>query len=149
MGQVLSLAPVTVKLEDIFEFAAEFDPQPIHLDEKAAKEGLYGGIIASGWHTCALYMRMMCDGFLNNSLSQGAPGIDEILWKKPVYPNDTLRGETTITSTKASRTRPALGFLGLSHKVTNQHGDVVLEMTSIGMMGVRNPITKGAGNGTV
>ena len=135
--------PYLVSRDEIIEFAEEFDPQPLHLDEVAAKTGLYGGIIASGWHTCSIFMRMMVDAFLHKTLSQGSPGVDQVRWKKPVYPGDTLTGESTVISSSISRSRPNLGFVQFHHEIFNQDGDVVITIKNAGMVEIRNPTTKG------
>ena len=85
-----------VTAEEIIEFASEFDAQPMHLDEAAGKASILGGLSASGWHTCAMFMRLICDGFLLDSTSQGSPGIDHAKWKKPVLAGDTLSGSVTV-----------------------------------------------------
>lgn len=132
-GAILDLGEKHITAEEIIEFASEFDAQPMHLDEEAGKASLLGGLAASGWHTCSIFMRMMCGAFLLDSTSQGAPGIDYVRWKKPVLAGDTLRGETTVTAKRESASRPSLGFVTVQHKLTNQHGQVVLELQNTGM----------------
>src|ERR1700682_125628 len=89
-GSVITFGPRTITREEIIAFAAEFDPQPMHLDEEAAKKTMLGGLSASGWHSCAIMMRLIYDGFLVNAASMGAPGIDEVKWLKPVRPGGSL-----------------------------------------------------------
>src|SRR5690349_469790 len=89
-GSSIELGTKVVTAEEIIEFASQFDPQPMHLDETAGKASLLGGLAASGWHTCAIYMRMLVDSVLLNSTSQGAPGIDYVKWKRPVIAGDRL-----------------------------------------------------------
>ena len=91
-GASIDLGTKLVTAAEIIEFASEFDPQPMHLDEAAGKASILGGLAASGWHTCAMFMRMLCDAFLLDSTSQGAPGIDQVKWKRPVLAGDTLTG---------------------------------------------------------
>ena len=132
-GDTIDLGEKSVTAEEIIEFASEFDAQPMHLDEEAGKASILGGLSASGWHTCGMFMRMMCDGFLLDSTSQGSPGIDFVKWKKPVLASDTLTGTSTITAKRESSSRPTLGFVTCRHELKNQHGDVVLELQNTGM----------------
>lgn len=138
-GMVLDLGEKHVTAGEIVEFAREFDFQPMHLDEEAGKASLLGGLAASGWHTCAMLMRMLCDALLLDSTSQGAPGIDFARWKKPVLAGDTLKGRFTVLSTRASSSRPGLGFVIARYDILNQHGETVLEMQNTGMF-----LTRGA-----
>ena len=133
VGAVLDLASKTVTAEEIIEFASHFDPQPMHLDEAAGKASILGGLSASGWHSCCMFMRMMCDGFLLDSTSQGSPGIAYARWKKPVLAGDTLTGRTTITAMRESASRPNLGFVTCRHELVNQRGEVALELENTGM----------------
>ncbi len=132
-GGAIRLGPKPVTAEEIIEFASEFDAQPMHLDEAAGKDGILGGLSASGWHTCAMFMRMMCDAFLLDSTSQGAPGIDHVRWKKPVLAGDTLTGQSTVISKRVSKTRQNLGFVTCRHELFNQKGDQVFELENICM----------------
>ncbi|TIN57233.1 MAG: enoyl-CoA hydratase, partial [Mesorhizobium sp.] len=91
-GASIDLGSKLVSAAEIVEFAGEFDPQPMHLDEEAGKASILGGLAASGWHTCAMFMRMLCDAFLLDSTCQGAPGVDQVKWKKPVLAGDQLTG---------------------------------------------------------
>src|ERR1700686_5054305 len=95
-GAVAIYGPRLVTREEIVAFAAEFDPQPMHLDEAAGSATMLGGLAASGWHTCCLMMRMMVDGFLGNSSSMGAPGVDEVRWQSPLRPGTRIRVRTTV-----------------------------------------------------
>ena len=104
-GATFALGTKVVTAEEIIEFASEFDAQPMHLDEAAGKASILGGLSASGWHTCAMFMRLICDGFLLDSTSQGSPGIDYAKWKKPVLAGDTLTGKSTVISASARRSR--------------------------------------------
>jgi acyl dehydratase len=124
-GLELPFGPHTVSRAEIVAFAAEFDPQPFHLDEAAASETLLGGLAASGWHTCALFMRMMCDGWLLESASMGAPGIDSVNWLRPVRPGDVLSGRSIVLETRPS-SRPTRGFVRFRHEVVNNHGETVM-----------------------
>ncbi|MEM7300772.1 MAG: MaoC family dehydratase [Pseudomonadota bacterium] len=138
-GEVISSGPYPVSKEEIIAFASEFDPQPFHLDEEAAKLSPLGGLAASGWHTCSIFMRMMCDGFLKNTASQGSPGVENVKWHRPVRPGDVLIGSSTVLSKSTSKSRPDLGFIRLSHEVQNHKGETVMTLENTGMMGVRGP----------
>ncbi|MEO4001359.1 MaoC family dehydratase [Mesorhizobium sp. CAU 1732] len=132
-GDTIDLGEKHVTAEEMIAFASEFDAQPMHLDEEAGKASILGGLSASGWHTCCMFMRMMCDGFLLDSTSQGSPGIDSVKWKKPVLAGDTLKGTSTITAKRESASRPTLGFVTCRHELKNQRGEVVLELLNTGM----------------
>ncbi|ADZ69608.1 MaoC family dehydratase [Polymorphum gilvum] len=131
-GERIPLGEKAVTREEIVAFAREFDPQPFHLDEAAAEASLLGGLAASGWHTAAMYMRLLVDGLLGSSAGQGAPGIDRLVWRRPVRPGDVLSAEAEVVSARPLRSRPGLGIVSFRFTVTNQHGDTV--------MTVENPI---------
>jgi len=126
-GLVLPLPERLVTAEEIIEFAREFDAQPMHLDEEAGRESLLGGLASSGWHSSAIFMRMMCEAFLLDSTSEGSPGITELRWKKPVLAGDLLSGSSTVLARRILRSRPGMGLVTFRHMVTNQHGETVLE----------------------
>jgi acyl dehydratase len=126
-GRAFPLPARTVSAEEIVEFAGEFDPQPMHLSEDAGRDSLLGGLAASGWHSCAMFMRMMFDGFLEDSTSEGSPGITEMRWKRPVLAGDTLSGSSTVITRRRLKSRPELGMVTFRHLVTNQRGETVLE----------------------
>ena len=136
-GAVTAYGPRTVTREEIIAFAAEFDPQPMHLDEEAAKKTMLGGLSASGWHSCAIMMRLLYDGFLVNAASMGAPGIDEMKWLKPVRPGDSLSVRLTVLDKREPKTRPEMGFVQFRCEMLNQHGEVVLESIYPGMFAKR------------
>ncbi len=127
-GRTIELGAATVTAAEIVEFAAEFDPQPMHLDETAGRRSILGGLSASGWHSCVIFMRLLCDGFLLASTSQGSPGIDFVKWKKPVLAGDRLSARTTVLGRRLSRSRPSLGLVTLHSEMSNQRGETVLEM---------------------
>jgi acyl dehydratase len=139
VGDILELGSKTVGAAEIVEFAREFDPQPMHLDQKAGEAGLLGGLSASGWHTCSIYMRMVCDAFVLQSTSQGSPGIEYVRWKKPVHPGDVLKGQVTITATRRSKSRPDLGFATCRGELRNQRDELVMELENTGMFLLRRP----------
>lgn len=130
------LAPVTVSREEIIEFATEFDPAFFHIDEEAAKSSLLGELIASGFHTCAIAMRMICDSYLLKSTSQGAPEVTELKWLAPVRPGDTLSGFTIVEDGRRSKSRDNLWISRLHHKIENQHGEQVLSMIVIALFAI-------------
>ncbi len=139
VGDVLDLGSKTVSAEEIIEFAGEFDPQPMHLDPAAGNAGILGGLSASGWHTCSMFMRMMCDAFVLKSTSQGSPGIEYVRWKKPVHAGDTLTGSLGIVAMRRSKSRANLGFATCRGELTNQRGETVLELENTGMFLLRDP----------
>jgi acyl dehydratase len=138
-GQIKECGRRTVSAEEIKAFAAEFDPQPMHLDEEAARATLVGGLCASGWHTCAIMMRIVADGLLRDSSSMGAPGVEEVRWLAPVRPNDTLSVRATVLDTKASRSRPSLGFVDTFFEVLNEAGTCVMTVRCNLMFARREP----------
>jgi acyl dehydratase len=137
VGETIELGSVEVTEEAIIEFAERFDPQPFHVDLAAAAESPFGGLIASGWHTCSMYMRLMCDGMLLDSSSQGSAGMEELRWWAPVRPGDTLSARFTVRSVKRSETKPRRGTVIFLSEMLNQHGVVVLSMTGRGLYGTR------------
>jgi acyl dehydratase len=138
-GSVAQYGPRMVTREEIIEFAAEFDPQPMHLDDAAARASMLGGLSASGWHTCALLMRMICDWFILDSASMGAPGIDEVRWLKPVRPGDALTLKRTVLDARVSNSRPEMGFVNMLYELVNQNGELVMTLTSPAMLALRAP----------
>jgi acyl dehydratase len=136
-GDVRESPPRAVTGDEIVAFARQFDPQPFHIDDTAAQRTLYRGLLASGWHTCAIYMRLMWDTFLKDTASLGSPGVDEIRWLKPVRPGDTLRARFTVVEAVPSRSKPDRGIVRSVSEVFNQHGDVVMTMRGLGMFARR------------
>lgn len=141
VGQVRDLGTISPSREDIIAFASQFDPQPFHLDAAAGAASVFGGLCASGWHTCSMAMRLMVTNFLQQTSSLGSPGLENIQWKKPVYPNDTLRLKTTVLETKPMGRRPDVGMTRNLWEMFNQHGDKVLHMEGWGMFRRRHPAT--------
>ncbi len=137
VGDVSELGPVTVTEEEIVEFASRYDPQPFHVDPDAARESPFGGLIASGWHTAAIYMAMFVRGVLEGTASLGSPGVEELRWTAPVRPGDTLRGRATITDVQPSSRDPGRGTIFGSHEVINQDSVVVMRFTSRGFIARR------------
>ncbi|HMN51100.1 MAG: MaoC family dehydratase [Xanthobacteraceae bacterium] len=141
VGTVRTFGPRLVTREEIIEFATEFDPQPMHLDEEAANKSMLKGLSASGWHTSAIMMRMVFDGLLQHAYSLGGPGVEEMRWVKPLRPGDQITARMTCLEKRESNSRPNMGFVRHSMEITNQNGEVVLQATWPGMFGKRNPGT--------
>jgi acyl dehydratase len=128
-GAVFDLPPVTITRETIVAFAREFDPQPFHIEEGNPSAGLTdGSLIASGWHVCAVFMRMLCDGLLLDSSCLGSPGIENLKWQRTVRPGDTLSGRSTVIGARASETRRERGIVRFRHEVFNQAGEPVMTL---------------------
>jgi acyl dehydratase len=136
-GQVFALGSRTITRDEIITFARQFDPQPFHLDEEAAKASIYGGLLASGWHTAAILMRLLYDGFVKDAASMGSPGVDEVRWLKPVRPGDTLTARFTVLETTPSRSKPDRGIVRSLSEVLNQRGDVVMTTKGMSLLGRR------------
>ena len=139
VGKVSEFGGITVTAEDIVRFAREFDPQPFHLDDEAGKKSLFGGLCASGWHTCALAMRMMCDAYLLESSSLGSPGLENIRWIKPVRPGDVLRTRMVVLEARPMASKPEVGLLRNRWELINQNNEEVMQMEGYGMFG-RRPV---------
>jgi acyl dehydratase len=139
VGHTRAFGPVTLTRDEVIEFARRYDPQPFHLDDAAAEASLFGRLAASGWHTAALTMRMMCDAYLLDAASLGSPGLDELKWLKPVYPGDTLSGTMTVLESRPSAKRPELGLVKTRWDVVNQDGAPVMTMTGWNLYRRRDP----------
>jgi acyl dehydratase len=144
-GRFGSFGPRHVTREEILAFATEFDPQPMHLDEEAAKQSLLGGLSASGWHLCSIMMRMMVDGFIGHAASLGSPGVNEVRWLAPLRPGDDLMLDVDVTEARPSRSRPETGIVMFRCTVRNAAGLALCEMVSPIMVGRR--ASAGAGQG--
>jgi acyl dehydratase len=131
--------PRLVTREEIVAFAAEFDPQPMHLDEAAASATLLGGLAASGWHSCCLLMRMIADGFVNQTSSMGAPGVEEVRWLRPLRPGTQVRVRTTVLDKRASNSRPEIGFVRCRAEMIDERDEVITALTSPLMIRRREP----------
>jgi acyl dehydratase len=133
VGDTGSLGACTVTEAEILAFARKYDPQPFHTDPDMARQSIFGGLIASGWHSCAIMMRMSVEQMQREELAGvGSPGIDSCRWLKPVRPGDTLTGRTEILESWPSRSKP-IGFVRRRADMLNQHGEVVLSITGVGM----------------
>jgi len=138
-GQVRESGGYSLSEDEIVEFAKKYDPQPFHTDREKAKQTVFGGLIASGWQTASLTMRMICDQYLLEADSMGSPGVDEVRWVKPVRPGDTLRLKSTVLETRASASRPDMGTVRSRSEVYNQRGELVMHMSGVGMFRRRSP----------
>lgn len=138
VGAKRSFGRYEVTREEVVEFARNYDPQPFHLDDDAAARTHFGRLAASGWHTCAMTMRMLVDNVLNEEqASLGAAGIDELRWKRPVFPGDVLRCETEVLEKTPSRSRPDMGSVRTKTVVFNQQDEPVLSLISLGLIRTR------------
>jgi acyl dehydratase len=138
VGSVLTFGPRLITREEIIEFATEFDPQPMHLNEEAANRSILKGLSGSGWGTCAIMMRMIYDGFLHESTSLGAPGVDEVRWVRPVRPGDELTIRVTILDKRNSGSRPQVGIVKFNLEMLNAKNETVMESSYSGFFGKRN-----------
>jgi acyl dehydratase len=138
VGEVITYGRYRVTAEEIVEFAREFDPQPFHIDEGAGRLSLLGGLCASGWHVCAIIMRMMVDGYYGRTASMGSTGIDEVKWLKPVRPGDVLSCRRTTLEARVSAKRPEMGIVRMRYHLFEAQGDIKAEMTGINLVKVRN-----------
>ena len=140
VGQRQSFGRYEVTREEVVEFASRYDPQPFHLSDEAAAETYFGRLSASGWHTCAMTMRMLVENMsVVEQAGLGSPGVDQLRWIKPVYPGDVLRCETEVSEKRRSKSKPAMGLFKSRVQVFNQDQDMVLEMFSNGLIRVRDP----------
>ena len=129
-GHFGTFGPRRVTRDEILAFAAEFDPQPMHLDEEAASKSMLKGLSASGWHLCSITMRMMFDGFIGRTASLGSPGVDELRWLAPLRPGDDLMLDIEVVEARVSRSRPTTGIVTLKAVARNAAGQVLCEMVS-------------------
>lgn len=143
VGQQWRFGRYEVTREEIVEFARQFDPQPFHLDEAAARESLYGGLIASGWHTGAMFIRMVAEFMTPRVATQGAVGFDDLRWVKPVRPGDVLSVESTVREKIESRKRPERGTVKIESRVLDQRGQPVMSLVSLVMV-MRRPSSDAA-----
>jgi acyl dehydratase len=132
-GAVYAFGDHVMDEAEVIAFATRFDPQPFHIDEAAARDSIFGGLIASGWHTGSVVMRLMVDHYLSPESSLGSPGVDEIRWIVPVRPGDRLRVRITVLSAVASRSKPDRGIIHSLTEVLNQKDQVVMTMKGMGM----------------
>jgi acyl dehydratase len=138
-GAVYEYGYVTVTEAEILDFSRTFDPQPIHTDLEFAAAGPFGGLIASGWHTAGVMMRMFVDHYLSHVASLASPGIDELRWPAPVRPGDSLWLRSTIVEARRSRSKPDRGLVRTQAELINQNDQVVLTLTALNIIRARHP----------
>ena len=139
-GFTLDCGSFTMSEADIIAFAEKYDPQPFHIDPVGAKDGPFGGLIASGWQTTSMSMRQLVEHFISPESSLGAAGIDELRWPKPVRPGDTLHVRATVAEARRSGSKPDRGIVKSLAEVTNQDGDLVMKLTAINFILLRDRV---------
>jgi acyl dehydratase len=137
VGGVYEYGPITVRAEETLDFARRYDPQPIHTDPVAAQRSPYGGLIASGWHTTALMMRLLADHYLSRAASLGSPGVDELRWPAPVRAGDDLWLRATVIEARRSRSKPDRGVVRTGVELFNQRDEIVLSMVVVNLLTIR------------
>ncbi len=137
VGHEHRFGAMPVTREAVLAFAGQFDPQPFHLDDEAARDSLFGGLCASGWHTASMAMRMMCDEYLQRTASLGSPGVEQLRWARPVYPGDTLHMTLRVTESRRMASRPGVGLAKMLWTVGNQHGQTVMTVEAWNMLQLR------------
>lgn len=142
VGDTMEMGSHTFTEAEIIAFARQFDPQPFHIDPEAAKNSFFKGLIASGWHTCSVAMRLMVDKYVNRSASLGSPGLDNIRWLAPVRAGDTITYRRVILAARASTSKPEVGLLQSRSEAVNQHGETVMTMEGWAMFR-RRPAQRG------
>jgi acyl dehydratase len=142
-GHFGSFGPRRVSREEIVAFAAEFDPQPMHLDEEAAKRSMLGGLAGSGWHLCSIMMRMMFDFYIGRTASLGSPGVNELRWLAPLRPGDDLTLDVDVVEARVSQSRPETGIVTFKGVVKNAAGVVLCEMISPIIVSRREALASG------
>jgi acyl dehydratase len=138
-GETITMGSFSLSEADIVDFARRYDPQPFHIDKAVAEKSFYGGLIASGWHTCCAVMRLMCDSYLLDSASLGSPGMEELRWLRPVRPGDVLTAKRTILDSRPSLSKPDMGIVKSKWEIFNQHDECVMSMTGLQMFRRRAP----------
>jgi acyl dehydratase len=137
VGTTAEHGTVAVEEAELVDFGRRFDPQPFHVDAEAAAQGPFGGLIASGWHTCALMMRLFAQEFLSEVSSLGSPGVDELRWLRPVRPGDRLSLHTTVEEARQSRSKPDRGLVRTRVELRDGGGEVVLSLTAMNLVLLR------------
>ena len=141
IGDVREFGEYEVTREEIVEFAEQYDPQPFHTDEAAARESAFGELVASGWHTASICMRLLVEGSLEDQAAMGARGVDDLRWKRPVTPGDTLRVRTEVLDKRPSESDPRRGYVDTLLEGRNQDDEVVISWIGLGMVERRDPNT--------
>lgn len=142
-GAVACYGPIAVDEDAVIAFGRQFDPQPFHVDREAAARGPFGGLIASGWHTGALMMRLLVDRYLPRRAGLGSPGVDELRWLAPVRPGDALSLRVTVVEARRSKSKPDRGLLRCACEVFNQRGETVMTVTAMSLVRCRDPQPEG------
>ncbi len=138
-GQIHEFGSIKIEEAEMIDFAQRFDPQPFHTNPEEAKRSLYGGLIASGWHTAGLMMRLFADHYLSRVASLGSPGVDEVRWPRPVFPGDELSIRVTVLEASLSRSKPDRGIIWSCVEVLNQTNEVVMTMKAMNFLRCREP----------
>jgi acyl dehydratase len=133
-GHVHEFGSIAVSEAEILDFGRRYDPQPFHTNAEAARHTQFGGLIASGWQTAGLMMRLVVDHYLSHVASLASPGLDELRWTRPVRPGDTLSIRATVLEARASASKPDRGLVRTLFEVLNQHGDVVMSVKAMNML---------------
>lgn len=137
-GAVAEFGPIEIDEAEVIAFARQYDPQPIHTDTEAAAAGPFGGLIASGWHTASLVMRVLVANYLARGASLASPGIDELRWLQPVRPGDVLRVRATVVEARRSQSKPDRGLVRTRIEALNQDGRIVMSMTAMNLFRCRS-----------
>jgi acyl dehydratase len=135
VGDIFDLGSTTVTEEEIIRFARQFDPQPFHTDPVLARDSIFGGLVASGWHTTAMFMRLFFDGLLHETASIASPGVDDVRWLKPVRPGDVLRARFTVIESTPSKSKTSLGIVRSRCEVFNQADELVMSLVGVHFFG--------------
>jgi acyl dehydratase len=133
VGEIAEFGDYLITEAEVLSFAAQYDPQPFHLDQAAGADSIYGGLIASGWMTASVAMRMMVDHYISPRSSMGSPGIDELRWLRPVRPGDRLRLRVSVVDARASQSKPDRGMVQFLEEVVNQEGTTVMTLKGFGI----------------
>lgn len=144
-GEEIDLGTHPIKKQEAVEFAEEFDPAPFHLSEEGGENSMHGRLIASGWHTCAITQRLLCDGLLLQSSGQGSPGLDKVQWLRPVYPGQTLKARATVLSKRLSSSRPGVGLVLMRFESFTDSQDPVLTMEGTIMFATKETAMSSSG----
>lgn len=134
VGRTIESGNIPISEEEIVHFARQYDPQPFHIDKAAAADSSFGGIVASGWHTCSLAMRLICDSYLLEAASNGSPGIEKLQWLKPVRPGDTLQLRVRVLESRLSASKPTIGLVRSQWQMFNQDNECVMSMEGYSMI---------------
>jgi acyl dehydratase len=138
-GMVIPFGTYHLSREEVIEYAREWDPQPMHLEDEAAKRSVLGGLAASGWQSSAILIRLAVDAYANKSAAMASNSMEEVKWLRPVYAGETLTGRGTVLSRRVSSKRPEMGILKMKFELFNEQGELKVEITGVQFMGVRHP----------